>query len=256
MKTCAASPGFTTVHATIAGLNPADESLIRRMTATIVHRGPDQQGCYQSPGIALGAVRLQVIDLDGGQQPMRSGAPSDTAPETFIVYNGEIYNFRELRTRTGIARPSDSAPICDTGSGVTRFHPVGHWLLCETARNVRHGDLVGARPAPGAGARSPGNQASLHPARWTGSGLRLGTQGSLRASRRHAQRLDMARASGNFLSRCFMCRRPRTLVEGVEKLPSAGHYLEWQRRSLSRRLLTGTCDSVSGFIDYRKGRAR
>src|SRR5580693_3514606 len=70
-----------------------DESLIRRMTATIIHRGPDQQGCYQAPGVALGAVRLQVIDLDGGEQPMHSGS----TPETVIVYNGEIYNFRELR---------------------------------------------------------------------------------------------------------------------------------------------------------------
>jgi asparagine synthase (glutamine-hydrolysing) len=73
-----------------------DESLIRRMTATIIHRGPDQQGCYMSAGIALGAVRLQVIDLDGGQQPVRSGI-EDEDGQTVIVYNGEIYNFRELR---------------------------------------------------------------------------------------------------------------------------------------------------------------
>src|SRR5579863_1787197 len=83
--------GFTT-NAGNPRVNPS-ESLIRRMTATIIHRGPDQQGVYQSPGIALGAVRLQVIDLDGGEQPMRSGS----TPETVIVYNGEIYNFRELR---------------------------------------------------------------------------------------------------------------------------------------------------------------
>src|SRR5207248_6402653 len=69
-----------------------DESTIRRMTATLAHRGPDQQDCYWSPGVALGAVRLRVLDPEGGEQPY-------TTPDgqTVIVYNGEIYNFAELR---------------------------------------------------------------------------------------------------------------------------------------------------------------
>src|SRR5580698_3140785 len=85
--------GFTS---TATDPNADKDSLIRRMTGTIVHRGPDQQGHYTSTGIALGAVRLQVIDLDGGEQPVRSGVENE-ANQTVIVYNGEIYNFRELR---------------------------------------------------------------------------------------------------------------------------------------------------------------
>ena len=68
-----------------------DESLIRRMTATIVHRGPDQQGVYCSAGIALGAVRLQVIDLDGGEQPVRSGSkPTVTRPSSSTTARSTI----------------------------------------------------------------------------------------------------------------------------------------------------------------------
>src|SRR5450432_2523070 len=69
-----------------------DESVIRRMTTSLTHRGPDQQGCFSTPEVALGAVRLQVIDLDGGEQPFRT-----EDGQTVIVYNGEIYNLVELR---------------------------------------------------------------------------------------------------------------------------------------------------------------
>src|SRR4051812_17567627 len=72
----------------------SDETIIRRMTDSLAHRGPDQQGCYSSVDIALGAVRLQVIDLAGGDQPMRSDDG-----QTTIAYNGEIYNFLEIRRR-------------------------------------------------------------------------------------------------------------------------------------------------------------
>src|SRR4051812_45785119 len=72
--------------------NGPGEAVIRRMTGTITHRGPDQQDCHWSPECALGAVRLKIIDLAGGTQPMRSDDG-----QTVIVYNGEIYNFREVR---------------------------------------------------------------------------------------------------------------------------------------------------------------
>ncbi|HSU87697.1 MAG TPA: asparagine synthetase B, partial [Terriglobia bacterium] len=58
----------------------------------LLHRGPDQQGIYESPDVSLGAVRLRIIDLIGGDQPIIS-ADGDTV----LVFNGEIYNHRELR---------------------------------------------------------------------------------------------------------------------------------------------------------------
>jgi asparagine synthase (glutamine-hydrolysing) len=70
---------------------PAPE-VIRRSTQSISHRGPDQQGVYESSTVSLGAVRLKIIDLEGGEQPMRSDDG-----DTVVIFNGEIYNHRELR---------------------------------------------------------------------------------------------------------------------------------------------------------------
>jgi asparagine synthase (glutamine-hydrolysing) len=69
-----------------------DEALIRRMTDAIVHRGPDEAGYHLGPGIALGHRRLSIIDIATGQQPLFNDDRSIA-----IVYNGEVYNFAELR---------------------------------------------------------------------------------------------------------------------------------------------------------------
>lgn len=62
------------------------------MCDALVHRGPDGAGVWTAPGVGLGHRRLSVIDIEGSPQPMRS---SDG--RAVIVFNGEIYNFRELR---------------------------------------------------------------------------------------------------------------------------------------------------------------
>ena len=67
---------------------------IRRATQALVHRGPDQQGVYESDRISLGAVRLKIIDLEHGNQPIIGRTPSG---DVVIVYNGEIYNHAEVR---------------------------------------------------------------------------------------------------------------------------------------------------------------
>lgn len=69
-----------------------DESVLRAMTQAISHRGPDGEGVFVAPGIALGHRRLAIIDLEGGKQPM-----ADTTGRYHIVFNGEIYNFMQLR---------------------------------------------------------------------------------------------------------------------------------------------------------------
>jgi len=78
--------GFT--HET----RPAQPDLIREATSSLVHRGPDQQGVYESQHVSLGAVRLTIIDLVSGDQPMRS-----EDGDVVLVYNGEVYNHAELR---------------------------------------------------------------------------------------------------------------------------------------------------------------
>ena len=65
---------------------------IAAATATLVHRGPDQQGVYESATCSLGATRLKILDLESGDQPIRSDDG-----DTTIVFNGEIYNHLEIR---------------------------------------------------------------------------------------------------------------------------------------------------------------
>jgi asparagine synthase (glutamine-hydrolysing) len=79
----------------IAGiLGRPDRLALSRMTASMVHRGPDDDGTYSDEDIALGFRRLAIIDVAGGRQPMANEDGSIHA-----VFNGEIYNHRELRQR-------------------------------------------------------------------------------------------------------------------------------------------------------------
>jgi asparagine synthase (glutamine-hydrolysing) len=68
------------------------EFVVRRMMAALEHRGPDDQGFCFSPPVALGMRRLSIIDLPGGRQPVWNEDQT-----LAVVFNGEIYNFRELR---------------------------------------------------------------------------------------------------------------------------------------------------------------
>jgi asparagine synthase (glutamine-hydrolysing) len=71
---------------------PLEPQALRAMTAAIEHRGPDEDGHLLEPGVALGMRRLSVIDPAGSPQPVAS-----EDGEVSAVFNGEIYNFRELR---------------------------------------------------------------------------------------------------------------------------------------------------------------
>jgi len=71
---------------------PVEYETIKRMADSMVHRGPDDEGFYISGSLGLGFRRLSIIDLEGGRQPM-----SDQKETVWIVFNGEIYNFPELR---------------------------------------------------------------------------------------------------------------------------------------------------------------
>ncbi|MBI2423359.1 MAG: asparagine synthase (glutamine-hydrolyzing) [Candidatus Hydrogenedentes bacterium] len=77
----------------IAGMaGKSDADLVRVMTQTLVHRGPDAEGYHCAEGVALGHRRLSIIDRAGSPQPM-----ADAGKRHWLVYNGEIYNFRALR---------------------------------------------------------------------------------------------------------------------------------------------------------------
>ena len=77
----------------ITGFNWNDKKLINKITRELSHRGPEYQGSYNNQNISLGHRRLSIIDLsDAGKQPM------STADNNLkIVFNGEIFNYEELK---------------------------------------------------------------------------------------------------------------------------------------------------------------
>jgi asparagine synthase (glutamine-hydrolysing) len=195
-----------------------DPTVIGRMTGALIHRGPDQHGCYSSSDIALGAVRLQIIDLDRGDQPMQSCDGLTT-----IVYNGEIYNFLEIRQQLE-ERGHCFRSHCDTE---VALHAFLEWdtdcfrrfrgMFAMAVWSERDRRLVLARDRMG-----------IKPLYISHIGRDIVFGSELKALFFHPRinrRLDHA-ALEDFLSLNYV-PSPRTLVEGIEKLPS-GHYLEWR----------------------------
>src|SRR5947207_5494756 len=71
---------------------PVERETIVRMARSIAHRGPDDEGFFIAGPVGLGFRRLSIIDLAGGHQPM-----SNSEGNVWIIFNGEIYNYKELR---------------------------------------------------------------------------------------------------------------------------------------------------------------
>ena len=75
-----------------AGEREYDTSVIRKMTDKIRHRGPDSQDAFVEGKVGLGFVRLSIIDLEGGSQPM-----FNEDKNLVLIFNGELYNFQDIR---------------------------------------------------------------------------------------------------------------------------------------------------------------
>ena len=190
---------------------------IRQATLSLTHRGPDQNGTFESDSISLGAVRLRIIDLEGGDQPIRS-----EDGDTVVVFNGEIYNNTELREELR-ARGKKFQSRCDTETVLNAFlewdtdcfsHLRGMFAVAiwseSSRRLVLARDRMGIKP--------------LYIAR-RGPNLYFGSE--LKALFVHPEierRIDPA-ALHYFTSLNYV-PSPLTMVEGIEKLPP-GHWLEW-----------------------------
>jgi len=72
---------------------PVSQGELGAMCAALIHRGPEEDGFYLTPEVGLGMRRLRIIDLETGRQPIRNEDGT-----VWVVFNGEIYNFKELRT--------------------------------------------------------------------------------------------------------------------------------------------------------------
>jgi asparagine synthase (glutamine-hydrolysing) len=207
----------------IAGFTYQNGQRRRRVAARIIealrHRGPDQQGIHEGSEATLCAVRLKIIDLSGGDQPI----VSDDG-HTVIAFNGEIYNHQEIR-RELEARHHRFHSHCDTE---TVLHAFQEWdtacfrhfrgmfavaLWCEsTKRLILARDRMGIKP--------------LYYFR-RGADLYFGSE--VKAILEHPEiprQLDLE-ALDSYLAVNYVPGH-RTLIDGVEKLPP-GYYLEWQQ---------------------------
>jgi asparagine synthase (glutamine-hydrolysing) len=101
------------------GESPVNEASIRRMTATLRHRGPDDEGLYVAPGVGLGHRRLSIIDVAGGHQPI-----SNEDGTIWVLLNGEIYNYSELRAEL-LRRNHRFSTFSDTESIVHLYEDLG-----------------------------------------------------------------------------------------------------------------------------------
>ncbi len=129
------------------------ENHLKRMLSVINHRGPDESGIYLSEKVGLGSVRLSIVDLSTGQQPL-----SDTSGKYWIVYNGEVFNYIELRKdleKKGVKfrTTSDTEVVVQMyamyGAGCLKYFN-GQFAFCIWDKNKQEmflaRDRVGIRP--------------------------------------------------------------------------------------------------------------
>src|SRR5262245_41758857 len=102
---------------------PVDPDTLRRMGRAIAHRGPDGEGFWTEPGVGLVHRRLAIIDLSGGGQPLGNEDGS-----VQVVFNGEIYNFQELRDGLE-AKGHRFRTRSDTEVLVHLYEEEGDWLV-------------------------------------------------------------------------------------------------------------------------------
>jgi asparagine synthase (glutamine-hydrolysing) len=201
----------------ICGFSWNDEALIRKMADRIVHRGPDQEGFFCTDGMSLGFRRLSIIDLsENGSQPMFN---EDNT--VCLVFNGEIYNFQELRAlleaRGHRFRSHTDSEVILHGYEEYGIDVVNHlrgmfgFALYDTARKRLLLDRIGIKP--------------LYYTRQNGQ-LVFGSEIKSILQDPGVERRVNHQALYDYLGFEFV-PSPETMFAGISKLP-AGHLLVWE----------------------------
>jgi asparagine synthase (glutamine-hydrolysing) len=199
--------------------HPMDRDLVRRLTSTLSHRGPDADGFFWGDGAALGHRRLSIIDLSTGDQPIFNEDRSKV-----VVFNGEIYNFRTLRAELE-RRGHRFATASDTEVIVHGWEEWGDACIARLRGmfaialwDVRERRLLLARDRVG---KKPLYYLHDQDRLLFGSELKalLGDPSVKRAV--NAEALDDYLTFGAVPA-------PRTIYQGVQQVPPA-HYLVWER---------------------------
>ena len=200
----------------IAGFwGPPDEPLLRAMNACIVHRGPDGDGFLTDPCASLGMRRLAIIDIEGGDQPI-----GNEDGRVQCVYNGEVYNYRELRSELEAAghrfrTRSDTEVIVHAYEewGPTCFSRLnGMWGVAILDRREASPRLVLARDHFG-----------IKPLYYARSGDRLLWASEVKSlfQDRSLETAPSAQRVHDYLAAGFHDHRPETFFEGVRQLGAA-----------------------------------
>jgi len=194
----------------------ADSRLLRAMTGILAHRGPDGDGHHEDGRVGLGHRRLSIIDLATGEQPM-----SNDDASVWITFNGEIYNYRELRRELEsrgyrFRTASDTEVII---KAYEAFGPdcVGHLrgMFAFALWDARRRRLFLAR-----------DRAGIKPLVYAWNGRRLLFASELKAL---LQDPDLARELDSEALRDYLTflyiPSPKTIFRGIRKLPPASYLL-------------------------------
>lgn len=218
------------------------DATLTRMCGAIRHRGPDDEGHHVGAGVGLGMRRLSIIDVAGGQQPM-----TNEAGDVHVVFNGEIYNHRQLRAQLGanghaFTSHADTEVIVhlyeDRGAG---FVDALRGMFGIAVWDERRSTLVLARDRVG-----------IKPLYYwaTADGLAFASElRSLLALDRFPRRIDR-HAIARYLALGYV-PDPMSIFEGVRKLPP-GHLLEWNaQRGISTRQYWSAVRPEDAHLDER-----
>jgi asparagine synthase (glutamine-hydrolysing) len=193
------------------------EQLIDGMCRVIRHRGPDDQGTWVGDGVALGMRRLSIIDLSGGHQPIFNEDRS-----ILVVFNGEIYNYRELQ-RELHRRGHSFATDCDTEAIVHAYEEYGddcvlhlRGMFTFAIWDVKRRRLFAARDRFG---KKPLNYY------WDGRRLIFGSEIKSILEVGIPREVNPI-ALDEYLAYGYV-PAPNTLFQGVQKVP-AGHVLTYE----------------------------
>jgi asparagine synthase (glutamine-hydrolysing) len=218
------------------------------MCQVIRHRGPDDEGIHVEPGVALGMRRLSIIDLSTGHQPIHNEDRT-----VWTVFNGEIYNYRELRKELEAAghrfyTSSDTETIVHAyeqwgEAAFGRLRGMFGIALWDRPRRT----LLLARDRAGI---KPLHYAERDRRLYFGSELK-----SLLAAGAVDREIDLE-ALDHYLSFLY-APRDRSLFKGVSKLPP-GHYLRWAdgRAEVREYWRIGAAESFDGSPEEAAGQLR
>jgi asparagine synthase (glutamine-hydrolysing) len=204
------------------GSQPPSEK-VREMVGTLAHRGPDQQGVFCSDTFSLGAARLKIIDLECGDQPIL-----ENGGESGIVFNGEIYNYAELKCELEalghrFSSHSDTETVLkaflqwDTEcfARLRGMFAVALWNLPQK-RLVLARDRMGIKP--------------LYFSR-RGKDLYFGSELKALLVHPEIERKLSREALDSYLSLNYI-PQPWTMIDGIRKVPS-GTWMEWKDGKVS-----------------------